>query len=53
MKKYKMIQIPEESYNLVKEYCIRNDKKMGAFVSTLIKQAIVAKPPTNVLKVNQ
>jgi hypothetical protein len=53
MKKYKMIQIPEDSYILIKEYCKIHNKKMGMEVASLIyKHTQTTKPtPTNVLKV--
>jgi hypothetical protein len=55
MKQYKMIQIPEDAYNAIKEYCINNNKKMGLEVASLIYRHtnINTKPPINVLRVNE
>jgi hypothetical protein len=52
--KYKMVQIPEDAYNLLKEHCKNNDLKIGAFVATLIKKNIPIKAlPQNILKVEK
>jgi hypothetical protein len=53
MKKYKMIQIPEDAYIMIKEYCKTHNKKMGMEVASLIyKHTHTTKPtPSNVLKV--
>lgn len=50
-----MIQIPEDAYNAIKEYCINNNKKMGLEVASLIYRHtnINTKPPVNVLRVNE
>lgn len=52
--KYKMVQIPEDAYFLLKEHCKNNDLKIGAFVATLIKKNTNLKLPNqNVLKVEK
>lgn len=51
---YKMIQIPEEAYILLKEHCKNNNLKMGGFIGTLIKekvQSLNKTTPKNVLPV--
>jgi hypothetical protein len=55
MKRYKMIQIPEDAYNSIKEYCIQNNKKMGMEVATLIYKHTNTsyKKPLNVLRVDE
>jgi hypothetical protein len=51
MKKYKMIQISQESHSKLKEYCNTYDKKMNKVVERLIENhASLKKLPTqNVL----
>jgi hypothetical protein len=39
-KKYKMLQLPEEIHNILKEHCNKNNMIMSAFVSSLIRKAI-------------
>ena len=52
--KYKMIQIPEDAYILLKEHCKNNNLKMGGFVATLIKKNINVKVlNANILKVER
>jgi|688.fasta_scaffold954274_2 hypothetical protein len=52
--KYKMVQIPEDAYNLLKQHCKNNDLKIGAFVATLIKKNVIIKQlPENILKVQK
>lgn len=52
--KYKMVQIPEDAYNLLKEHCKNNDLKIGAFLATIIKKNIGIKVlHQNVLKVEK
>ena len=49
-----MVQIPEDAYILLKEYCKNNDLKMGAFIGTLIKKNVNIKVPnSNILKVEK
>ena len=52
MKKYKMIQISEESHSKLKEYCNTYDKKMNKVVERLIENhASLKKLPTqNIMK---
>jgi len=50
-KRYKMIQVSEESHSKLKEYCENNDKKMSKVVERLIdSHASIKKLPTNILK---
>jgi hypothetical protein len=50
-KRYKMIQVSEESHSKLKEYCDNNDKKMSKVVERLIdSHASIKKLPTNILK---
>jgi hypothetical protein len=52
--KYKMVQIPEDAYILLKEHCKNNDLKMGGFIGTLIKKNVNAKISTsNILRVQK
>ena len=52
--KYKMVQIPEDAYILLKEHCKNNDLKMGGFIGTLIRKNINVKVPTsNILRVQK
>ena len=52
MKKYKMIQISEESHTKLKHYCIENDKKMGKVIEKLIEShASLKNKPKQVLRV--
>lgn len=37
-KNYKPIQIPIQSYNLLKKYCEENGYKIGKFLDVLIKK---------------
>lgn len=55
MKRYKMIQIPEDAYDAIKEYCFKNNKKMGMEVASLIYKHTntVYKKPVNVLRVDE
>lgn len=47
MKKYKMIQISQESHSKLKEYCNTYDKKMNKVVERLIENhASLKKLPT-------
>jgi hypothetical protein len=48
MSKYKMIQIAEDSYNELKQYCEEHDKKLGKTVEKLIH--VLVSPPLNTLK---
>lgn len=49
-KKYKMIQISEESHSKLKEYCVSNDKKMSKVIERLIdSHASIKKLPSNIL----
>lgn len=55
MKRYKMIQIPEDAYIAIKEYCHNNNKKMGLEVASLIYKHVnptINKQPINVLRVD-
>jgi hypothetical protein len=55
MKRYKMIQIPEDAYLAIKEYCQNNNKKMGLEVASLIYKhtnPTINKQPINVLRVD-
>ena len=38
--KYKMLQLPEEAHNLLKEHCKKNNMIMSAYVATLIRKAL-------------
>jgi hypothetical protein len=52
--KYKMVQIPEDAYILLKEYCKNNNLKMGGYIGTLIKKNVNIKVQTsNILKVDR
>jgi len=52
--KYKMVQIPEDAYILLKEHCKNNDLKIGAFVAKLIKKNVNIKiSNSNILKVER
>lgn len=47
MKKYKMLQISEDSHRKLKEYCDTYDKKMGRVIERLIEDyASIKKLPT-------
>lgn len=49
-KRYKMIQVSEESHSKLKEYCDTNDKKMSKVVERLIdSHASIIKLPANIL----
>jgi hypothetical protein len=49
-KRYKMIQVSEESHSKLKEYCESNDKKMSKVIERLIdSHASIKKLPMNVL----
>jgi hypothetical protein len=55
-KEYKSIQIPADSYAILREYCDKRGLKMGRFIATLVDERCVQKPPTpprNVLKVTE
>jgi hypothetical protein len=52
--KYKMVQIPEDAYILLKEHCKTNNLKMGGFIGTLIKKNVNIKvTSSNILKVER
>lgn len=54
-KDYKTIQIPIESYEILKEYCEAMNLKMGKFVGDLIEKSclpLAKKPGKNVLRVD-
>ena len=38
MKKYKMIQISEETHLMLKEWCVKNDKKMSKVIERWIEE---------------
>ena len=38
VKKYKMLQISEETHSMLKEWCERNDKKMSKAVERWIEE---------------
>ena len=49
-KRYKMIQVSEESNSKLKEYCESNDKKMSKVIERLIdSHASIKKLPANIL----
>ena len=49
-KRYKMIQVSEESHSKLKEYCDTNDKKMSKVIERLIdSHASLKKLPSNIL----
>ena len=49
-KGYKMIQIPECEYNILKTYCIQNDKKISKVICRLIKEYLYNNDVKNELK---
>ena len=50
MKRYKMLQISEESHSKLKEYCNTYDKKMSKVIERLIENhASLKKLPSNIL----
>lgn len=54
--KYKMVQIPEDAYILLKEYCKISNLKMGGFIGSLIKEKVESSKKTplkNVLPVTK
>jgi hypothetical protein len=52
--KYKMVQIPEDAYILLKEHCKNNNLKIGGFIGSLIKKNVNIKAPaSNILKVER
>lgn len=53
VKKYKMIQISEETHDLLKEWCEKNDKKMSKVVERWIEENTNAKQinEKNILRV--
>jgi hypothetical protein len=42
-KKYKLLQLPEETHRMLKEYCEHHGFKMSGFVAALIRQTIKGK----------
>ena len=42
-KKYKLLQLPEETHKMLKEYCDYHGFKMSGFVAALIRQTIKGK----------
>ena len=38
--KYKMLQLPEDTHTILKDYCKKNNMIMSAYVATLIRKAI-------------
>jgi predicted DNA-binding protein len=42
-RKYKMLQLPEETHQMLKEYCEHHGFTMSGFVSAIIKQTIKGK----------
>ena len=43
-KKYTPVQIPNESYEILKDYCKKNGLKLGGFLEILIRKACNTKP---------
>ena len=43
IKKYKLLQLPEEVHKMLKEYTEHHGFKMSGFVSALIRQSIKGK----------
>lgn len=52
-KDYRTVQIPKSSYTLVREYCDKNNLKLGKFIGQLIQERCAIKKPNqkNVLRV--
>ena len=38
--KYKMLQLPEDTHTILKDYCKKNNMIMSAYVASLIRKAI-------------
>jgi hypothetical protein len=43
IKKYKLLQLPEEVHKMLKEYCNTHGFLMSGYVSALIRQSIKGK----------
>jgi|APGre2960657373_1045057.scaffolds.fasta_scaffold125834_2 hypothetical protein len=41
--KYKMIQVPEETHRILKEYCNRHGFIMSALISKLVREQVKKK----------
>jgi len=41
--KYKMLQLPEETHRLLKEYCAKHGFIMSALISKLVRQEVKRK----------
>lgn len=48
---YKMLQIPTEAHDLLKQYCKKNGYKMGHFVAKLISKECKIINSSRVLRV--
>jgi hypothetical protein len=41
--KYKMLQLPEETHKLLKEYCVKHGLIMSALISKLVREQVKRK----------